>query len=65
MLGVIKYSRMNQVKFVEYSLEIILSDMICFNRRDQLKFFRGCIPQILLGLFLNTLFEIIVDRMMK
>ena len=49
-----KYSRMNQVKFVVESLEnyeVIWSasaDHITSN-------FKGFLPQILLGLFLNTL----------
>ena len=49
-----KYSRMNQVKFAEESLEnyeVIWSasaDHITSN-------FKGFLPQILLGIFLNTL----------
>ena len=38
-----KYSRMDQIKFVEGTLY---------------KFFKGCLPQILLGPFLNTLSHI-------
>ena len=45
-----KYSKMHQVKFVEDSLLKIWSDMVC-----PLQIFKGCLPQILLGPFLNTL----------
>ena len=41
-----KYSRMDQVKFVESSVKQTIP----------FKFFKGCLPQILLGPFLNTLF---------
>ena len=44
-----KYSRMNQVTFVEDSLKKFWRGIVCF------KFFKDCSPQILLGLFLNTL----------
>ena len=40
-----RYSRMDQVKFVEDSL----------SRPCPFRFFKGCLPQILLGPFLNTL----------
>ena len=40
-----KYSRMDQVKFVKDSL---WRDMVCY-------FYRICLPQILIGPFLNTL----------
>ena len=46
-----KYSRMNQVKFVEKSLVI--------GRPYHLRFIKGCLPQILLGPFLNNLTQII------
>lgn len=49
--NVTEYSRMDKVTFVEYSL--FLSDMVCF----QFKFFEGCISQILLGPFLDNLFQ--------
>ena len=42
------YSRMDQVKSVEDSLY----------RRYHFKFFKGCLPQILLAPFLNTLTQI-------
>ena len=45
----IKYSRMEQVKFVEDSLE---------GDHTPSNFFKGCLPQILLGPFLNTLSHI-------
>ena len=34
----------------------IWKDMICLSRPHHLKFCKGCLPQILLGPFLNTLF---------
>ena len=33
-----------------------------YSRMDQVKFFKGCRPQILLGPFLNTLFQTLVTR---
>ena len=32
-----------------------LSSRTKYSRMDQVKFFKGCLPQILLGPFLNTL----------
>ena len=32
--------------------------MVCLNRPYNFKFFKGCLPQILPGLFLNTLSRI-------
>ena len=32
--------------------------MVCLSRAYPIKFFKGCLPQILLGLFLNTLSQI-------
>ena len=46
-----KYSRMDQVKFVEDSLSKIWRDMVCLS----FKFCKVYLPQILLGSFLNTL----------
>ena len=43
-----RYLKMDQVKFVEDSIWKVWSD-------DHFKFFKGCLPQILLGPFLNTL----------
>ena len=48
-----KYSRMDKVKFVKDSLEKIWSDMVCLSRSYLFKFFKDCLPQILLGPFLN------------
>ena len=31
-----------------------LSDMVCLGRPYHFKFFKGCLPQILLGSLLNT-----------
>ena len=53
-----KYSRMDQVNLVEDSLLKIWTDMACFNRSYPFKFFKGWLPQILLGPFLNTLSHI-------
>ena len=50
-----KYSRMDQVKFVEDSLQKRWRDMVCLSRSYHFKFSKGCLPQILLGPFLNTL----------
>ena len=50
-----KHSRVNQVKFAEDSILKIWSDMICLSRPYHVKFFKDCLPQILLGSFLNTL----------
>ena len=42
-----KYSRMDQVKFVEDSLKKISSDMACRGRTYPFKFFKGCcLPHI-------------------
>ena len=50
-----RYSRMVQVKFVEDNLQKILSDMVCSGRPYRFSFFKGCLPQIFPGPFLNTL----------
>ena len=51
-----KFSKMDQVKFVEDSLWKIWSGMVCFRQTIPLHFFfKGCLGQILLGPFLNTL----------
>ena len=42
-----KVFKMDQIKFVE--------DNLCLNRPYPFKFCKGCLPQILLGSFLNTL----------
>ena len=49
------YTRMDQIKFVEDSLKKTLRDMVCYSRPYSFKFFKGCLPQILLGPFLNTI----------
>ena len=49
-----KYSRMDQVIFVEDSLSNIWRDMVCESRPYPFKFLKGCLPQIVLGPFLNT-----------
>ena len=33
-----------------------------YSRMKQVKFFKGCLPQILLGLFLNTLSHILMTK---
>ena len=49
---------MDQVKIVEDNLWKIWSDMICLSRPYPLKFFKDCLPQFLLGPFLNNLIQI-------
>ena len=51
---------MDQVKFVVGSLQKIQGDLICLNRLYYFKFFKGGIPQILLGPFLNILSQILI-----
>ena len=53
-----KYLRMEQVKFVEDSLEKLSRDWL--SRPYCFKSFKGCLPQILLGSFLNTLSHMIL-----
>ena len=48
-----RYSRMEQLKFVEDWQ----------SRPYHFKFFKGCLPQILLGPFLNSLTHLIVSTM--
>ena len=50
-----RFSKMDQVKFVEDSLKSIGSNMICLGRPYHFQYFKGCLPQTLLHLFLNTL----------
>ena len=50
-----KYSRMDQVKFVEDNLWKIWRDMVRLSRPYPFKFFKGCFQQILLVPLLNTL----------
>ena len=46
---------MDQVKFVEDSLQKIWRDMVCLSISPyHFKFFKDYLPQILLGPFLNT-----------
>ena len=54
-----KWSRMDQVKYVEDSLLKIWSDMVYLSRPHHFKFFKGCLLQISLGPFLNILSHII------
>ena len=51
----LRYSRMDQVKFVEKNLQEIWSDLVCLSTPYHFKFFKGCLPQVLLGPFLNIL----------
>ena len=39
--------------------------MVCLNRPHHFKFFKGCLPQILLDPFLNTLLQITSSRISK
>ena len=52
-----KYSRMDQVIFVENSISKTSREMLCLSRPYPFKFLKGCLPQILLGPLLNTLFH--------
>ena len=52
-----KYSRMDQEKLVEDKWHD-LSDMVYLSRPYHFKFFKGSLPQILLGPFLNTVSHI-------
>ena len=54
-----KYWRMDQIKFVEDSLLKSWRDMVCLSRPYPRKFFKGCLPQILLDPFLNTMAQIL------
>ena len=38
-----------------------LSCMVCLGRRYHFKFFKGCLPQILLSSFLNTLSHMVLN----
>ena len=48
-------SRMNQVKFVDENRQKYWNDIICLNRPYKLNYFKGCLQQILLCPFLDTL----------
>ena len=50
-----RYSKMDQVKFVEDNLQTAFNDMVCLSRPCHFKFFKGCRPQILLGSFFEYL----------
>ena len=52
------YSRMDQVKFVEDSLQKIWSDIVCLGRPYHFKVFKDCLPHVSLGPFFNTLTQI-------
>ena len=49
---------MDQIKFVEGSLQKSLSDLVCLSRPYHFKVFKGCLPHIVLGPFLNTLTQL-------
>ena len=68
-----KYSRTDQMRFVEDSLKSGPSEIcgrqplknlkwFCWSRPYHFKFFKGCLPQISLGTFLNTLSQIKEQR---
>ena len=38
-------------------------DMACLSRPHYFKFFKGCLPQILLGPFLNTFSHILLSKL--
>ena len=60
-----KYSRMDQVKFVEDSLYKIWRDTVFLSRPYPFKFFKGCLPQILLGPFVNTLSQMLFGKFVR
>ena len=39
--------------------------MVCLRRTYHFKFFKGCLPQILLGPFLNTLSQMSLNAYLK
>ena len=49
--------KMDQVKFVEQTISL--------NRPYPFKSFKGCLPQNLLGSFLNTLSQIDIKKLQK
>ena len=51
---------MDQVQFAEDSLEKIWRDIVYLRRPYPFKFFKGCLPQILPGSFLNILSQILL-----
>ena len=55
-----RYSKLDQVKFVEDSLK-----KFEVSRPYHFKNFQGCLPKILLGPFLNTLTQMKVKNMTK
>ena len=59
----LRYSGMDQVKFEEDSLSKIWSDIVCLGRQDHFKFFKDCLSQLLLGIFLNTLTQMNISNM--
>ena len=54
-----KYSRMDQVKFVEQTISLHCISLL-LSRPYHFKFFKGCFPQISLVPFLNTLSMLLV-----
>ena len=58
LLGTL-YSRMDQVKFLEDGLYKIEGVWSALGRPYPIKFFKGCLPQIFLGPFLNTLSQML------
>ena len=58
-----KYSSMDQVNFVKDNLQKILKDMAYLSRPYPFQFFKGCLPQIWLSPFLNTLSNICFSRL--
>ena len=53
-----RYSGMNQVKFVETAFKKFEGAWSASSRPYHFKYFKGCLPQILFGPFLNTLSHI-------
>ena len=45
----------NRIDSIFYVIRLIILHGAKYSRMDQVELFKGCLPQILLGLFLNTL----------
>ena len=58
-----EWTKWNLWKTAFKKFEVIwsASDMVCLNRPYHFKFFKGCLPQIPLGPFLNTLSHIYIN----
>ena len=46
-------------------IKVTLKNWTNYSRMDQVQFFKGCLPQILVGLFLNTFSQMILHPLVK